>query len=269
MNYNTKEKIEILLNEVSQIKDIKAIGKTGDANIIPMAGESDIDIFVFGKKIPNDTIRKEVYDKNHSLYESYSINVCEGGVWGTGDIFTMDGVETMLMYFTIDETNNYLGEILAGEHIDSLGRFYPIGRCATLRNLNIIYDENEVLESLKEKLFHYPNDLKSKTIDFHLNKVLDEEDFGRAVRRCDVLFYHQVLEVAIDHYLQSLFAVNETYFPSRKRTEQYIDSFRKKPRNCYERLLEVLRFGSTPDGIEISYKKWCELVRELKFIYEN
>ncbi len=101
---------------------------------------------------------------------------------------------------------------------------------------------------------------------FHLGRTIDEEDFGRAVLRKDVLFYHQVLENAIDHYLQALYAVNETFFPSRKRTNKYIDSFKLKPENCYERLLNVVRLGSSPEGIEKSYTEWCSLVSDLESI---
>jgi hypothetical protein len=189
--------------------------------------------------------RKAVYDKYNTLYDECIMNVCEGGDWGTGDIFIIDGVETMLMYFRTDETLEYINDVLEGKHLDSVKRFYPIGRCATLKDINVIYDESGALCAIKEKLLVYPDKLKEKMINFHLGRTKDEEGFGRSLLRKDVLFYHQVLEHAIDHYLQMLFAVNKTYFPSRKRTKQYIDSFELKPKDCYKRLLEVIRLGST------------------------
>ncbi len=250
---------------VALTKEIRAIGQTSDPNIIPKAGEADIDIFVLGDIIPGYEVRKAVYDKNSALFEECSMNVCEGGEWGTGDVFIIDGVETMLMYFTIEETLNYVNEILEGKHLDSVKGFYPVGRCATLKNIYVIYDEG-VFSSLQEKLLVYPDVLKREMVRFHLGRTIDEEDFGRAVLRKDVLFYHQVLENAIDHYLQALYAVNETFFPSRKRTNKYIDSFKLKPENCYERLLNVVRLGSSPEGIEKSYTEWCSLVSDLESI---
>jgi hypothetical protein len=266
MEYSIKDKITKLLDEVSSIKEIRAIGQTGDINIVPKAGESDIDIFLLGDKIPSYEYRKAVYDKNSTLFEKCIMNVCEGGDWGTGDIFIIDGVEAMLMYFSTDETLKYVNDILEGKHLDSIKGFYPVGRCATLKNINVIYDELGILGSLKEKLLIYPDELKKELVGFHLSRTKDEEGFGRALLRKDVLFYHQVLEVSIDHYLQALYAVNKTYFPSRKRTKQYIDSFEIKPENCYERLLEVIKFGSSPDSIEKSYSEWCRLVSDLKCI---
>lgn len=266
MEYSIKEKISNLLNEVSNMEEIKAIGQTGDINAIPKPGESDIDIFVFGDNIPDKECRKLVYDRVNSLYEEVRINVCEGGVWGTGDVFIIDGVETMLMYFTIDETMNYVNEVLVGKHLDSVKGFYPVGRCSTLIKINILYDEIGMLSSLKEKLSVYPNELRKSQVCFHLDMTNDEEDFGRALMRKDVLFYHQVLEVAIDHYLQALYAANNTFFPSRKRTQKYMEAFKYIPQNCYERMLNVVRLGSEAEGIEKSYYEWCKLVNDLKDI---
>jgi len=233
------------------------------------AGESDVDIFLLGDKIPGYEERKAVYDTNSTLFQQCIMNVCEGGDWGTGDTFIIDGVETMLMYFCIDEANQYVDEILEGNHLDSIKGFYPVGRCSTLKNINVIYDESGVFGSLKEKLSTYPDELKKKMLDFHMSRIKDEEDFGRALLRKDVLFYHQVLEAAIDHYLQALYAANETFFPSRKRTKQYIEAFKLKPENCYRRLLEVIKSGSNPDGIAESYHEWCKLVDDLQGIWRS
>jgi hypothetical protein len=266
MEDSIKDKITKLLALVSSMEQIRAIGQAGDINTVPKAGESDIDIFVLADTIPSYEHRKEIYNKNSSLYEECTMNVCEHGVWGTGDIFIINGVETMLMYFSTGETLSYVNEILEGKHLNSINGFYPIGRCATLKNITILYDELGILSDLQEKLRVYPEQLSKELVSFHIKRVKDEENFGRALLRKDVLFYHQVLEVSIDHYLQALYAVNKVFFPSRKRTKQYIDSFEIKPEHCYERLLDVIRFGSCADGIETSYQKWCGLVNDLKYV---
>ena len=64
-------------------------------------------------------------------------------------------------------------------------------------------------------------------------RMIDEEDLGRAELRHEVLFYHQVVEAFLDHFLQALYAKNRRYFPSRKRTESAIAAFERKPQNCY------------------------------------
>jgi hypothetical protein len=43
--------------------------------------------------------------------------------------------------------------------------------------------------------------------------------------------------------------------PIKKRTKQSIDSFKINPENFYERLLKVIRFGSSPEDIEKCYSE--------------
>jgi len=125
------------------------------------------------------------------------------------------------------------------------------------------------LNSLKEKLSKYPNKLAEILIKYHFNKLEDTEDLERAVMRKDVLFYHFAMDLAIDCFLQALFALNKTYFPSRKRTLDFIKNFNIKPERCEERLLEVVKLGSYPEGISQSYELWSDTVDELKRIYKG
>lgn len=94
--------------------------------------------------------------------------------------------------------------------------------------------------------------------------MINEEDLGRVVLRKEVLFYHQVLENSLDHLLQALYALNHTYFPSRRRIEEYIGRFEIKPFNCYERLLRILESAVSSETIEESVRDLKILVRELE-----
>ena len=205
-----------LLQSVSTMAMVCAIGRTGDASIIPEAGEGDIDIFVYGDEIPGYEARKAVYDKNSALYQQCKMQVCEGGVWGTGDVFIINGVDTMLMYFRTDETLAYLEKILAGKYLDSIDDFYPIGRCATLKNISVLYDATGFLASIKERLMVYPDQLASKMVSHHLVGSMTTRILSGLVTRKDVLFYHHVLEASMDHYLQALFAAQDL-FPQQEK----------------------------------------------------
>jgi len=76
--------------------------------------------------------------------------------------------------------------------------------------------------------------------------------------------YHFALDLALDHFLMALFALNETYFPSRKRSFQYIEKFEKKPSQCSERLLAIIKNGAETEKIETSYAIFRQLCEELK-----
>ncbi len=94
--------------------------------------------------------------------------------------------------------------------------------------------------------------------------VLNDKDLGRVILRKEVLFYHQVLERSLDHLLQALFALNRTYFPSRKRMEEYIHGFENKPINCYERLIKIIEMAASSETMVESVRDLKELTREIQ-----
>jgi hypothetical protein len=138
-----------------------------------------------------------------------------------------------------------------------------------LKNINILWDKNKFLNDLKNTLSLYPDKLRKTLIQYHLKKLEDTEDLQRAKARNDVLFYHFALDIAIDHFLQTLFALNETYFPSRKRTLDFIEGFNIKPEGCSEKLLKIIKLGSFSEGISQSFTLWNDMVEELKILCTN
>lgn len=252
-----------LLYDVASMREVAAIGQTGDVTEIPKPGESDIDIFVYVSKIPAPEERLNVYAQSGADIQDLALGVCAGGNWGVGDAMRIEGVETMLMYFTMEETVQNLEDVLGGKLPDRVGDYYPIGRCAAILQMHVHYDGAQFLSSLKQRLKHYPEQLARTLATYHGALTNDEEDFGRALRRKDPLFYHFAFEIALDHFLQALFALNRTYFPSRKRTQQYLAGFSYKPEGCYERIFEAVRLGGDAVHLEESYAIWCGLTQEL------
>jgi hypothetical protein len=174
----------------------------------------------------------------------------------------IDGIDVMFMYFTTAEMEHYLDEVLQGKHLDRDGGFYPTGRLSSVESINILYENDSAWTSLKEKVKEHPIDLFEKLFRYHIAKVLDEEDLGRVQLRKEIMFYHGVLENSLDHLLQALFAANFTYFPSRKRSEQYLKAFKNKPDDCYDRLLKIIRDSVISEAIEGSVNELREITTE-------
>ena len=269
MHYTTEETIDTLINHISSMKEVQSIGISGSKSPLPKAGEGDIDIFIYCNEVPSIKKRQELIQPLRDRLNGVELNVFEGGHWGVGDFAYVNGVETWLMYFTIDDTLNHIEAIRNGELPHKLDNYYyPIGRCAMLSSIHILYDRENFLGLLKDKLSCYPEDLAKKLLHYHLEKLEDVEDLERAVARKDVLFYHFALDLAMDHYLQALFALNKIYFPSRKRSLQYIAKFAIKPENCGEHLLEGIQLGSCAESIAQSYELWKNMCSELKRLSE-
>lgn len=264
MARDTEEILDLLVTSISTIKEVESIGMSGRRNPLPKAGEGDIDIFIYCDRIPKSVMREAIMNQLRDLAQGFKINSFHGGHWGVGDFVLINGVETWLMYFTVSDTLREIGSILNGNFPDKLDNYYyPIGRCAMLKNITVLFDKNGFLFSWKKSLHEYPDKLAGILIQYHLDELKDIEDLERAVIRRDVLFYHFALDIALDHFLQALFALNRIYFPSRKRNIEFIGNFELKPENCCKRLLEVVKLGSCSESITQSYALWSDMVNEL------
>lgn len=252
-----------LVEELSNCNEILGIGQTGDMNAPLVAGKSDIDMFIICKSVPAKDRRIAIYGALAGMYDRLDMEVCSGGIWGYGDIFYIDGIDVMPMFFDIADMRKYIDEVMEGKRLEKEGGFYPIGRLASIETINVLWEKDKTWTSIIEKVKLHPQELFDKWYSSEVWRIIDEEDLGRAELRHEVLFYHQVVEEFLDHFLQALYAKNRRYFPSRKRTESAIAEFELKPENCYERLLKIVRLGSSIDTIDESIMELRKLGKEL------
>ena len=254
---------QLLINAISAIETVDSIGKSG-GKALPESNESDIDVFIFCSSTPAKDIRKAAIDSLGELVTSSRFGDAEGRFWGTIDFITMNDTEICLMYFTMEKTNAEINTILSGERIMREDEyFYPTGRCASILSMCILFDKDGYISGLKDRVSFFPAELAKKLIAYHVKKINDEEDFERSVSRKDVLFYHATLENAMDHYLQALFALNRTFFPSRKRSIQFINEFAVKPVDCANRILKTVKLGADYETLTQSYNIWSALCNDL------
>lgn len=253
-----------LMEEITKCDEILGIGQTGDIHAPLIAGRSDIDLFILCDHIPDSGRRLSLYAPLDGLYDRLEMEVCSGGVWGSGDIFDVHGIEVMPMYFSASEMQEYVDEVLEGKHLEKEGSFYPVGRLASIETIHILWEKNSAWTDIVDKVRTYPQEFFDKWYSSEAGKMMDEEDLGRAQLRHEVLFYHQVVEEFLDHFLQALYARNRRYFPSRKRTESAISVFARKPQDCYKRLLKIVNLGSDENTIEDSIEELRSLCKEFR-----
>ncbi len=253
---------ERLITALGDMEEITAIGKSGGP-ALPVAGDSDIDVFLFCDEMPCLEKRRAVLQAMGEEICVDSLGIVEGKYWGLIDFVRLQGVEVCLMYFTVDKTMEDVRSIWEGERLERENNcFYPTGRCASILSMHVLLDRQGFLAGLKESLLVYPAGLARELATHHGCQLRDSEDFERAVARKDVLFYHATLDAAMDHFLQAIFALNHCYFPSRKRSLAYIEGFEKKPADCAQRLLRIVALGGNADTIEQSYDMWTCLREE-------
>ncbi|MBN2878283.1 MAG: DUF4037 domain-containing protein [Clostridia bacterium] len=268
-----KTKIEKSLNEliekISGIQEVSSIGISGELHPLPTAGKGDFDIFIYCDEIPKTQGREEKLKSLSSSLKDIKCDYFDSEAWGICDYCTIEGIDTWMMYFRKEDVIKNMQDILAGKYLwKTSDDYFPIGRIAMLSNINIFYD-NGFLDNIKKQLAIYPEKLKEQMVAYHTEGMLDAEDFERSVSRGDIVFYHHVLEKAIEHFLMALYALNETYFPSMKRSLIYISTFATKPELCGERLLSVIKEGAHEEGLITSYDEYTKLCNELNGLCRN
>lgn len=264
-----QQAFEKLVMLVSSMEGVEALGQSGSGKL-PVAGESDVDVFVFCDRVPPPEARREALQPLGTQMGSVEIGALHSRHWGEGDRLDLLGMEVWLMYFDARAQRGYLEAVLRGEHPDKVDNyFYPTGRLATVAGMKVLFDRSGWLRSAKELLKEYPVALARKLATRHAASLGDTEDLERAVSRRDVLFYHFALDLALDHFLQALFALNRAYFPSRKRSLEIARGFKAQPEDMPERLHAILELGGKPVTLRESFEEWEKLTGELQALVER
>lgn len=260
---------EQLISLVSSVEGVESVGQSGSGKL-PVADECDVDVFVFCSRIPEPEARRAALEPLAAAMGSVEIGALHSRHWGEGDCIDLLGMEVWLMYFDAEAQREYMEAVLRGEHPDKVDNyFYPTGRLATVSGMKALYDRNGWLQSAKERLRAYPDALARKLAAHHASMLGDTEDLERAILRDDTLFYHFALDLALDHFLQALFARNRAYFPSRKRSLEIARGFKVQPEGLAERLHAVLEKGGKPKTLRESFEEWAKLCDELQALVES
>lgn len=265
---SVNQTVQLLAGGIAGLSCICAVGRTDGALAEPQPGETDVDLFALGSGIPPEEKRRAVYEAVPGCAVA-QMTVCQGGVWGTGDRLIIGGVDVMPMYFTLEETYAFLDSVLSGERAAAEGLFYPVGRLCTFTRMLALNDARGVLRDIKRYLSVYPEALRQSVLRLNQPRLWDDEDFSRAVRRRDILYYHQVLENALDGAMQTLFALNRAYMPSRKRGAEELARFAHKPDDCANRMLEAVRLSACEETIAQSAALWRALAKDIRALANN
>lgn len=258
---------DLLIRALSSQAAIYAIGKSGGPGF-PAPGDGDVDIYVFCDTVPARQARAALYARH--AFTGVRVQVGDDPHWGTVDFVTVAGREVCLLHFAMDAISASVDETLAGNLLERQDNyFYPTGRLATLHGLGILYDEHGFIARLQARLATYPPALAHKLSLYHLDKLDDMEDLRRAAQMGDVPFFHFALDIAMDHLLQALFALNLVYFPSRKRSFRYLDSFAIAPHRCSDRLREILRMGGMQTHLERALDAWQQLAEDAQTLVRS
>ena len=156
----------------------------------------------------------------------------------------MNSIKVDSGYQSLDFLKSVVKGVVAdGEISLEIMKFRPYTIPGLIEESQILFDKNGELTNLRQKVRPFPVNLKSKLIN-EGKKIVSEsledmEDYcNRGIGNNAFLFH---LWRVSDGICQILYALNEIYNSSSKRTEEHLEMLLKKPsdlRKRFERTLE-------------------------------
>lgn len=210
-----------ILKEYEKFPQVKAIALGGSSSANTSDASSDIDVYVFvTDNIPIES-REEIVKKLSSNYE------VGGEYFGSGDEFFVNKLNKQLdvMFWNVNWFENIITDVWE--------KFYPSNGYTTcflytLNICNIIYDTNNWLQNLKNKInTEYPKQLQENIIHRNLMLLKDKpfasyyEQIKKAVQRNDAVSVNHRISAFLASYFDIIFALNKLLHPGEKRLVEY------------------------------------------------
>ena len=210
--------------------------------------ESDIDLYVFARKILPNTGRANLLD--HLADRDKTISS-----WGetaefaqAGTDFYFQGKRIECWFRNMDYINGIIDECKAGvikrDFITwTVMGFYNHCTLSDLSKMVPVEDPYHVLAQWKDEVNHYPRNLRTNIIRDHLGAARfwpENFHYISAIERGDIIYTSGIVQQVIHNLIQVIFAVNQAYFSGDKKIDTALESLKLKPARCAERVKSLL-----------------------------
>lgn len=221
-----------ILENYMQYEEVKAIAIGGSSAAKTSDLNSDIDIYVFVTRDIPIEFRKNLVEKYSSKFE------VGGEYFGAGDEYLVDelGITFDIMFWNVGWFNSVVENVWE-KHYPSNG--YSTAFLYTLNNFQIIYEKDNYLTNLKQKInTPYPQKLKNNIIKRNMMLMKDKpfasyyEQIEKALKREDLVSVNHRLAGFLASYFDVIFAKNEILHPGEKRLVKFaLDNCKILPQN--------------------------------------
>ncbi len=194
-----------------------------------------------------------------------------GGTWLTIKNQRLDFIYRNINFVeqTIDDCIN--GEIESDYYQEPPSGFHSFIYCAETKSCKILYDPEGIILELKRKVKIYPPKLKEKII----NTSLWDAEFslsrakGFASRNEISLVASSATRITHD-LIQVIYALNNKYFMSVKKTYKDIPQFGIVPNNFIEQVEKGLgNIGTSSTFLSETLQKFSQLIEECKLLAKD
>ena len=229
------------LDFYKKFSQVKAIAIGGSSSAKTSDEVSDVDIYVF-------TIGEISVEEREKFVKDISSKYEVGGEYfGSGDEYFVDNLKVQfdVMFWDASWFENEV-EKTWFKHYPSNG--YSTAFLYTLDVCEIIYDSNDWLQSLKNKIStDYPEELQKNIIHRNMMLLKDKpfasyyEQIEKALRRNDIVSVNHRISAFLTSYFDIIFAKNKLLHPGEKRLIKYAkDNCKILPKDFEENVEKLL-----------------------------
>lgn len=220
----------------------------------------DFDFMIFYEKPAERDERKAAYKEMNQLMEK----------WKEKDVI-IDGIWPRTYAEVEEQLNLWLaGKGQTEQYVWTIWGYHFL---TTIFNQQILEDTCGKIAQWKERLSHYPKELRESILKNHVPSLeywRNDYHYASKVQRKDIVFLSSLNARLIHDIMQVIYALNEFYYPGDGMNLKYTEQFGCKPENFEERVASILRLKDTEDGFEIQYQEMTALIDEvLSLVKDN
>ncbi len=243
------ELVNKIVTELKKNSQIKAVVIGGSYATGTQRPDSDLDLGLFYDEynpIGKEDIEKAI-TKLGGKDKTIISDIGEWGKWMNGGVWMIiDNQRIDFIYRNYQFVSKTIYECLEGK-IDTdfyqqpAFGFYNYIYCAEIQLSRTLYDPENRVADLKQKVATYPNKLKTGVT----NKFLWDAQFSlsraqKSEKRNEVFIVAGCLVRIINDLVQILYALNDTFYFGEKKFYKDIDVIKIKPPDFLEKINKIL-----------------------------
>jgi predicted nucleotidyltransferase len=271
--------IQTIVDEVKQVKGVKAIVLGGSRARGTHASSSDIDLGIYYH--PDSLLELNALSKVATqLDDEHRADVITNlGGWGPwingGGWLSIQSHPVDFLYRDLEKVSAVIDDCLHGKVEIFYQPGHPFGFVSSIYLAEVavcqpLWDAEEIISELKKKIDPYPDSLQKALIQkfaWEINFSIDNAK--KSAERSDVTYAAGCCFRSVMCILQVLFAMNKTHWLNEKGAVAFADRFARKPERLQSRINETFPLLDTnPQSIQRAITNLEELSKDIKQLVE-
>jgi hypothetical protein len=241
--------VQDIVDQLTHVQGIKAIVLGGSWAAGVQEPDSDIDLgLYYNQATPLDIAHiRQIAGALNDDPKLYMTGLGEWGRWVNGGAWlTIGGRRIDFLYKNLDFMSGivedcYRGKIERDYYQQPPHGYYSYIYCAEIRESVILHDPEGAFQALQAKITGYPQPLKKTIINiFTWDAQFTLDNAKKSAKRGDVYVVAGCLARIASDLVQTIYALNETFFLSHKRLKREIAQFAIQPERFAEHIERAL-----------------------------